>query len=388
MSLLLLAVVGCDKEEPVVEPELTIEITDYAIDAAEGSSATATFEVNVAWTASVTYASEADKWLTVTPTSGDAGKQTIRMTATANTTEAVRTAYVVIEYGAKLVRLTVEQAGQEAGTDDPDDPEDPDNPDDPAEGTDITADFDPLFAQELEARGYVADADHITLEEVEKVTELNLGGGTMTSLRGVEHFKALTYLDCHSSQLANLDLSANTLLEVLYCYTTQLTDLDLSANTALKELICVNNDLTSLNVKGCSSLVVLRCWKNQLTSLDVSGCSLLEELTCYDNQLMSLDLSSCSSLTELDCSENQLSTLDLNDCVLLTSLECLYNQLTSLDISANTLLTSLICDGNPGDGSVFPVTAWFDNENVPEGFSQGSWYYEEQTITIDYRKKN
>jgi hypothetical protein len=32
---------------------------------------------------------------------------------------------------------------------------------------------------------------------------------------------------------------------------------------------------------------------------------------------------------------------------------------------------------NPGDGiSIFPVKAWFDNNNIPKNFPVQSWYWE------------
>ncbi len=43
--------------------------------------------------------------------------------------------------------------------------------------------------------------------------------------------------------------------------------------------------------------------------------------------------------------------------------------------------------GNPGNGSVFPVTAWFDNNSIPPRyFTTGSWNYNGKTVRIDYRK--
>lgn len=51
------------------------------------------------------------------------------------------------------------------------------------------------------------------------------------------------------------------------------------------------------------------------------------------------------------------------------------------------MLTYLSCSGNPGDGTVFPVTAWFDNTNVPKDFPT-SYLYNGKTITIDYKKAN
>ncbi len=219
----------------------------------------------------------------------------------------------------------------------------------------FTEKFDLLFALELQKRGYIADAMNITPEEVKRITELDVSGdkskeneirydGELTSLRGIEYFESLT---------------------VLKCYGNQLTSLDVSKNTALTELDCSYN---------------------QLTSLDISKNTTLTELDCNDNQLTSLDVSKNTALTELDCNWNQLTTLDVSKNSKLTELWCSRNLLTILDVSKNTALTQLWCDENPGDGTVFPVTAWFDNNTVPSYFTTGSWNYNGATITIDYTK--
>ncbi len=47
---------------------------------------------------------------------------------------------------------------------------------------------------------------------------------------------------------------------------------------------------------------------------------------------------------------------------------------------------------NPGDGTLFPITAWFDNDHIPsfKGFAgsdfQMNWSYDGSPITIDFRK--
>ncbi len=218
---------------------------------------------------------------------------------------------------------------------------------------DVTADFDPLFAQELQKRGYIADAKKITPQEVKGITELDVSGyneetdeyeGKLTSLRGIEYFESLTKLSCDNNQLTALDVSKNMALTYLYCYSNKLTKLDVGKNAALTWLSCDGN---------------------QLTTLDVSKNTALTWLSCYDNQLTTLDVSKNAALTEMDCEGNRLTTLD---------------------VSKNTALTSLWCKENPGDGAVFPVTAWFDNNSIPEYFPTGSWEYNGVTITIYYRK--
>ncbi len=114
----------------------------------------------------------------------------------------------------------------------------------------------------------------------------------------------------------------------------------------------------------------------------------LTELHCDTNQLTLLDVSKNTALGELYCGWNELTTLDVSKNTALTELDCRHNRLTSLDISKNTKLTKLFCTWNAGDGSVFPVTAWFDNNNIPnpEDFTTGSWEYDGKTVRIDYRK--
>jgi len=223
---------------------------------------------------------------------------------------------------------------------------------------DITGQFDPFFAQELQKRGYVADARHITPAEVMNIKKVEVAGidweeelpwyerGELTSLRGIEYFISLTYLDCGFNQLTSLDISKN------------------------------------------KSLDTLLCWYNQLTSLDVSKNTLLKTLMCGDNKLTSLDLSQNTALISLCCDHNQLTTLDVSKNTVLIWLSCFDNQLTTLDVSKNMALTWFFCHYNPGDGSVFPVTAWFDNNSIPnsEDFTTGSWSYNGKTVRIDYRK--
>ncbi len=186
--------------------------------------------------------------------------------------------------------------GPAATTDPTDSPDTPDL----APETDITADFDPLFAQVLQERGYIADADKITFAEVKEITELDVAGG-LTVLKGIEYFESLTELDCG--------------------------------------------------------------W-NQLTALDVSKNTALTYMSCYGNQLTALDVSNNTALTYLNCEDNQL---------------------TALDIRNNTALVYLYCRNNPGNGMVFPVTAWFDNSAIPSDFPT-VWVYNGATITVDYRK--
>ncbi len=288
----------------------------------------------------------------------------------------------------------------------------------------FTLAFDPAFASLLQRKGYIPDSTHILLENVQNIDFLNVGGTYndyyvrkkgLTSLKGIEYFESLTSLVCDYNQLTSLDVSKNTKLTYLKCCDNKLTSLDVSKNIKLEHLDCNYNNLTSLDISKNTKLTFLNCSDNKLTSLDVSKNIKLEGLYCYYNNLRSLDvskniklrglgvysltsldLSKNTKLTFLSCSNNKFTSLDVSKNTKLTYLKCCDNKLTSLDVSKNIKLEELYCYGNPGDGeSLFPVTAWFDNNNIPGNMkfnysyddSDGkTWDYDGKTISIDFRK--
>lgn len=106
--------------------------------------------------------------------------------------------------------------------------------------------IDPVFAQVLQERGYITDAETVTPLDVSDLTEVDVSGtyenrGSITSVRGLEHFNSLKKFYCRYNQLTALDVSKNTQLEYLYCEYNSLTALDVSKNTLLTRLRCNNN---------------------------------------------------------------------------------------------------------------------------------------------------
>ena len=357
---------------------MTVEQTDCTLGAFEERTATVSLNASADWTVSVVYDgadSEADAaWLAVTPANGAAGEQRLTLSADNNFRNAPRTARLDLACGGQTVQVAVTQSA--SGFDDT---------------TDLTDFFDPQFAQDLQLFGIIPDAEQILFKDVAYITtlQINCRTSTSTSLQGIEFFKSLEILECESPLLTSLDVSANTALKELYCRDNLFTSLDVSANTALEVLYCGDNQLTSLDVSGCTALTRLDCYGNSLTSLDMSRNTALKELQCYNNQLTSLDVSGCTALVTLNCRDNQLASLDVSANRALLYLFCYNNRLTSLDVSANTALLRFYCYDNPGDGeSKFPVTAWFDNETVPEGLDVDKleWTYNGKTITVDYQK--
>ena len=200
---------------------------------------------------------------------------------------------------------------------------------------------DYLLDQRYGSDGVLTDA------EIAAITYISVGDRNIQSLKGIEHFTALTKLQCSSNKLASLDVSKNKALGSLECYRNQLTSLDMSKNTKLTYFRCFENKLTSLNVSGCTALEHLECDRNQLTSLDMSKNTKLTYLLCHENKLTSLGVSKNTALEYLECDRNQLTSLDMSKNTKLTHLICYDNQLTSLDVSGCTALTLLNCDENP-----------------------------------------
>lgn len=374
----LLALAACSKDEGTDTPQLlTIEQSEYTLDAIDNRSVTLFFTASADWMLTVT-GEDAD-WLTVTPAFGTAGPKTVTLTAAPRITEEPRTAYVDIACGAQTVQVTVTQVGASADTD-------------------FTSLFDPAFAEFLEQKGIISDAGKITRQDmamIASVTELEIGGSSSISaplndLRGIEFFQSLELLACINTAWTSLDVSGCSTLIVLYCMGTEFTKLNANGCTALQEFNCDNNMLTSLDAGGCTALQMLTCGSNRLTSLNVSGCTALKELDCSDNQLATLDVSQCPELQKLNCNDNGMTSLDISHCTALQELRCYDNLLTGLDISKNRELNYLMCERNPGNGfSTFPIMAWFDNETQPESLSinYSSWTYNARwDVAIDFQK--
>lgn len=194
-----------------------------------------------------------------------------------------------------------------------------------------------------------SDADKsntLSATEIAAVKTLICYNKGIKDLTGIEHFTALTTLQCDYNELTALDISKNTALTNLSCVNNQLTVLDVSRNADLKRLVCFGNKLTALDVGNNTALEALHCDSNELTALDVSKNTELKELTCANNKLASLDLRKNMELAVLDCHYNGLTELDVKSNTKLTKLICFTNSLTALDVSKNPELKELSCGYN------------------------------------------
>jgi len=147
---------------------------------------------------------------------------------------------------------------------------------------------------------------YLTEDEISLVSLLIISSKEIANLKGIEHFTALTSLDCSSNKLTTLDVSKNVELIELSCENNQLTTLDVSKNTKLTSLHCFCNQLATLNVANCTALTHLHCSNNKLTTLSLSDNVGLTELSCENNQLTTLDMTKNTDLINLYCHSNQI----------------------------------------------------------------------------------
>ena len=191
-------------------------------------------------------------------------------------------------------------------------------------------------------------------QEIALVERINVSNKNIFSLKGVEYFTALKYLDCSYNRLTEIEISKNRLLEQLLCSNNQLTEINLTANTMLKRLTCTNNMLKELDVSRNTALINLECGSEvgsgydtqEIMTLDLSKNTLLRSLICRKAGLSSLILGKNSVLENIDCQYNDIKILDLSGCPKLNSSNVMYDPgvrviYSSLSASYTEVLASL-----------------------------------------------
>lgn len=225
---------------------------------------------------------------------------------------------------------------------------------------------DQAFRTWLKEQKYGKD-EKLTADEIAGITSMSIADKEdIKDLTGIEHFTALTILDCSGTGITSLDVSSNKVLKTLNCaFTgiesldvsqnqdltylncnyTGITELDVSQNTALESLYCSNAKMTSLEVGQNKALTRLDCRYNTgITSLDVSQSTALTHLYCSSTGITELDVSQNTALKDLRCGDTKIKKLDVSRNTNLTFLDCSANsEIKELDVSYNTALTSLAC---------------------------------------------
>ena len=146
-------------------------------------------------------------------------------------------------------------------------------------------------------RAYDKNGDGVlSSQEISLVKEIDCSCLGIGNLQGVEFLTSLQSLNCKENCLTALNVKSNTKLTYLDCTTNSLKQLDVSRNTALATLWCTENGLTALNLGKNKALKQLGCASNQLKTLSLNANTRLTELYCNDNGITKFDLSSCPAL--------------------------------------------------------------------------------------------
>jgi len=239
---------------------------------------------------------------------------------------------------------------------------------------------------------------YLSTEEIAAVVSMNVVSINIGNLMGIEHFTALTALECYDKQLTSLDVSKNTALKLLFCFRNKIKGDKMQAlvNSLPKVtsgtfLVIDTKDSNEQNVITKSQVKIARDkgWKvydynggshqeyagsdegiainatnfpdanfravvaGKTIDKDANGYLSTEEIaavTVMDVKKSNIanlkGIEHFTALRMLDCCKNQLTSLDVSKNTALTTLECYDNQLTSLDVSKNTKLTYLDCSIN------------------------------------------
>ena len=123
---------------------------------------------------------------------------------------------------------------------------------------------------DTDGNGVLSDSEIASVDYI----DFDYTGLSVSNLKGIEHFSALSYLICWNNNLTSLDVSANKALTVLYCSRNELTSLDVSSNTRLEELECVGNQIKTLKLGKKKKLYSLYANDNKFKNLDISQCTI------------------------------------------------------------------------------------------------------------------
>jgi hypothetical protein len=428
-KLLLLALAGvaaftaCDKggdEPPPKEGDDAIEISPkekiQTAFADEETTGELNFTAKAAWSIDVNEPAatraKGVAWIRlyidgVETYSGDAGEIALEIIVDPNYSGKAREADIVIRSGGAEVIVWVTQAGTtESGK----------IPEEPINVFDYIS--DPVLKAKIQENMRISgiagwENDQLSIEDAKLIKRISFPdrGFKPTSLEGLEYFPDLTYLYISGSPIRSIDLSMLPALETLYCANCPLTELNVLKNTALTVLDCSYTSITELDVSNNPALIWLNCHTCPITELDVSNNPALTELDCHTCPITELDVSNNTALTYLDCNYSEIAELNISnntaltyldcsysvlaeldtsnntaltylDCsysvlaelntsnnAALTYLDCSFTKLTELDISNNTALTYLNCFHHSVNNKMFTVKAWFDNDNIPDNFT-------------------
>jgi len=186
----------------------------------------------------------------------------------------------------------------------------------------------------------------LSAEEIADTTYINVGQSDIESLKGIEYFNNLKFLECGNNKLTELNLNNNTLLLEVKAHNNQLKTLSFDNNKVLEDVYAPDNQLNSLSLENNTQLKSIDVSNNNLSTIDVSKNINLTNIDIEENQITKIDLSKVTELTNLYAAGNNLTTIDFSANPHLVKVILKENALAQVDFSANAELVSVDCSYN------------------------------------------
>lgn len=186
-------------------------------------------------------------------------------------------------------------------------------------------------ALEMEFSKYLED-DLFTNDELQQIKSLDISAYNIKSLKGIEYFENLQYLNIELNLLQELDLSQNLNLRTLYAsnnqllttlklpnnieivelnFNTKLENFDIAQYKKLKWFYATDVKLNTVNVTELTNLVALNLENTGINEIDLSNNLNLEYINVSNNNLRKLDLRNNKQLTTIRAVNNKLETIYL-----------------------------------------------------------------------------
>ncbi len=149
-----------------------------------------------------------------------------------------------------------------------------------------------LFDEEIAKVMKIDISYHKDMKSVRKIVKsiCTLSNKKITSLKGIEHFHNLTYLDCSGLDIKDIDVTYNPKLIYFNCSDTKISSLDVSHNPWLESFYCSCTGLDKINICKNINLKYLDCSHTNIEDIDVTHNLNLEMLRCMYTKLSFLDL--------------------------------------------------------------------------------------------------
>lgn len=194
---------------------------------------------------------------------------------------------------------------------------------------------DANFEKALIELGIDDESDGFVIRDsIKTIDTLRVDNSNIGSLKGIEYFESLVFLDARKNQINEIDLSENLLLDYLILFDNNIAQIDLLKNLNLKYLLLQRNQIQSIDLSNNIELIQIGLGTNNLASIDLSTNINLEVLSLNINPIQSLDLSNNAKISNLLLQNTSLSSIDLSNLTNLVYLTIDYNpSLTCIQIN-------------------------------------------------------